>query len=136
MIRTIISSARCSQYVDTSGLDPLVQSGTMKCEAYARHPVIDKQINSGQNHWSDVEVLSLFCDGVQYTKRDSFFGLYIRNMRTNIEEMVFIIRTSHFILRGLILTSLRTNLWRVDHSDRWATTCAILSGGGEILRQR
>ena len=71
----------------------MVKNGTMDCDAYKKHPVISE--NTG--HWSDVEVVSVFSDGVQYSKRDSVIGFYIRNMRTNIEEMVFLIRTSHFI---------------------------------------
>ena len=70
----------------------MVESGVMQCGAYRDHPVIKEQIHTHETHWSNVEVLSLFCDGVSYTKRDSFFGLYIRNMRTGIEEMVFVIR--------------------------------------------
>jgi len=65
----------------------------MDCEAYKKHPVI--VANTG--HWSDVEVVSVFCDGVQYTKRDSFIGFYIRNLRTSIEELVFVVRTLHYI---------------------------------------
>ena len=91
--RTICSNARSSDHIDTSGVDPLVKSGTMNCEAYKKHPVIVG--NTG--HWSDVEIMSIFCDGVQYTKRDSFIGFYIRNLRTHIEEMVFVVRTLHHI---------------------------------------
>ena len=91
--RTIISNARSSHHIDTSGVDPLVKNGTMSCEAYKKHPVIVGHTG----HWSDVELVSVFCDGVQYTKRDSFIGFYIRNLRTSIEEMVFVVRTLHHI---------------------------------------
>jgi hypothetical protein len=82
----------------------------MSCKAYESHPVI--AANTG--HWSDVEVISLFSDGVQYTKRDSFIGFYIRNLRTNIEEMAFVVRTLLHIWLDLILTGLRTRLCMIN----------------------
>ena len=65
----------------------------MQCKAYLDHPVLNEQVHRLHKHWSDVEVISLFCDGVSYTKRDSFIGFYLRNMRTGAEEMSFVIRT-------------------------------------------
>ena len=85
-----MSNSRSSQSFDISKPDPLVESGLMQCEAYREHPVFQEHIP--YKHWSNIEVLSLFCDGVSYTKRDSFFGLYVRNMRTGSEAMVFVVR--------------------------------------------
>ena len=68
--------------------DPMLQNGACDVPLYVNHPVMQK---NQDKHWSRKLPVSIFFDGVLYSKRNSFFGFYVRNMRTGIEDMVFII---------------------------------------------
>ncbi len=60
------------------------------CQAWSEHPV--KVAGYRHRHWSEVRPCSLYWDAAQYTVRDSFFGLFIRCLRTGNQELVFIVR--------------------------------------------
>lgn len=61
-----------------------------KCQAWSEHPV--KVEGYHHRHWSEVLPCSLYWDAAQYTVRDSFFGMFIRCLRTGNQELVFIVR--------------------------------------------
>ena len=44
-------------------------------------------------HWSRIIPLSIYFDGVQYSKRDSFHGFYFRDLRKNETCLSFLLRT-------------------------------------------
>ena len=69
--------------------DPMDEDATSDVPLYVNHPVWQK---NQDRHWSRKLPVSIFFDGVLYSKRNSFFGFYVRNMRTGTEDMVFVIR--------------------------------------------
>jgi hypothetical protein len=76
---------------DTSEIDPLIESEHLNQDSFIQHDVV--RANRGLQ-WQQVRPVSLFFDGVAFSKRDSFFGFYVRCLRTNVEEVCFIIRPS------------------------------------------
>jgi hypothetical protein len=44
--------------------------------------------------WYRIVPGALYTDGVQYTNNDSFEGLYIRNLRSGVQELLSIFRSS------------------------------------------
>ena len=71
--------------------DPLLVSGQLDADTFLHHPVVVQ--NREKLHYSRIRPVSLFCDSAQYTKRDSFFGFYMRDMRTSREFVSFIVST-------------------------------------------
>ena len=54
------------------------------------HPVRIR--HKGSVHWSRIRPVSLYWDGVQYTIRDTFFGLYMRDLITNVSHLIVLVR--------------------------------------------
>ena len=70
-------------------VDPAIASGDLDADSFLHHPV--RQTSYKRLHYARVRPVSLFCDGFQYTKRDSAFGFYMRDMRTQREFVNFIV---------------------------------------------
>lgn len=105
---TSILKKACQTIVEPAGPDPLID-GTLSCPAFLDHPVRKAYMN--KLHWSRIRPTSIFFDGVSYTKNDQFYGLYIRDLRTGEEEVVFLVRSLALCLRVLLFrTSLQTDL--------------------------
>ena len=60
-----------------------IANGELDADSFLQHPV--HQQNREKLHHSRIRPVSLFCDSALYTKRDSFFGFYMRDMRTKRE---------------------------------------------------
>lgn len=69
--------------------DPMIASGEIDAVSFVQHPVRQKQLT--KLNYARIRPVSLFCDSALYTKRDSFFGFYMRDMRTKREFVNFII---------------------------------------------
>lgn len=70
-------------------VDPIISSGQLDADTFVKHPVVTRKKTT--LHYERIRPVSLFCDSAQYTKRDSFFGFYMRDMRTGREFVNFII---------------------------------------------
>lgn len=75
---------------DLPGEDPLVEEGTLDSPSLTEHIVYKQQ--KARVHWSKMIPIVLYYDGVGYTKRDSFHGVYMRDLRTMEEHIIFLIR--------------------------------------------
>ena len=62
-------------HVEPAGADPSILS------IYGSHPVVKKGLETGI-HWSRILALALYWDGVKYTSRDSFVGIFMTDYRT------------------------------------------------------
>jgi len=60
-------------------------------EAYTKHPVTVSAKQFGW-HWTRILPFALFWDGVVYSKKDSFWALFARNLRTQEQFLLWIIR--------------------------------------------
>lgn len=77
-------------FTDSNALDtvePKELQDKYRCQAWVDHPV---KVQS-TCHWSRIIPVSLYWDAAQYTIRDSYFGMFIRNLRTGDQELIFII---------------------------------------------
>ena len=71
-----------------SSSEPDDSSSNFDCEAW-RSSVVRR---SADKHWSRIIPVAFYMDGVQYGIRESFEGMYIRNLRTGIQYLVAILR--------------------------------------------
>ena len=70
-------------------VDPVIASGDIDADSFLHHPV--RQAKYKKLHYKRIRPVSLFCDSFLYTKRDSAFGFYMRDMRTQREFVNFIV---------------------------------------------
>ena len=70
-------------------VDPAIASGDIDADSFLHHPV--RQAKYMKIHYARIRPVTLFCDGFQCTKRDSAFGFYVRDMRTQREFVNFIV---------------------------------------------
>lgn len=73
------------------GPDPLLAENLLDQESFTKHPVV--QANK-ELHWSRIIPIAMYFDGVSYTKHDSFWAFYVRNLRTGVQELCILIRAS------------------------------------------
>ena len=69
-------------------VEPQSSFANFDCEVWESNPLRQ----STSLHWSRVIPVSLYLDGVQYGVRESFHGLYIRNLRSGVQHLMSIIR--------------------------------------------
>ena len=72
-------------------VDSLEDEDTFYHEAYTKHPVTVSAKQFGW-HWTRILPFALFWDGVVYSKKDSFWALFARNLRTQEQFLLWIIR--------------------------------------------
>ena len=72
----------------TSSTEPLSSSSRFQCKAWLESEVR----KSSDLHWSRIIPCSLYWDGFVYGVRESAVGVYIRNLRTNVQYLVAILR--------------------------------------------
>ena len=75
---------------EPSGEDPLVADNVLDQASFTEHPVVKQNANL---HWSYILPIAMYFDGVSYTKNDTFWAFYVRNLRTGIQELCILIRT-------------------------------------------
>ena len=90
----ILSEAHGGQTAP-SGDDPCADV----MNVFADHPVV-RQARIGGLHWSQVLIVCLYWDGVQYTTRDNFLAFYLNDMRTNKIHLLFLYRKSDLCACG------------------------------------
>ena len=61
-------------------------------DLYEHHPVTVEAFNTGFRR-EHVVPLSVYFDGVQYSKNENFLGFYITNLRTQRQRLVWLLRT-------------------------------------------
>ncbi|CAE7222610.1 unnamed protein product [Symbiodinium sp. CCMP2592] len=68
-------------------------------DLYCTHPVVQKAFQEGfrQEH---VVPLSVYFDGVQYTKNENFLGFYMTNLRSGKQQLVWLLRLSELCSCG------------------------------------
>ena len=82
----------CKDLLDSpqpDGEDICVHTDIVK---YKSHPTVQRA-QDDNIHWSRTIPVAIYFDGVQYSKRDSFFVLQLRNLRTDVCHVVSVIRT-------------------------------------------
>lgn len=72
----------------TTDREPDESQCNFDCEAWATNSVRAQS----SLHWSRIKPCSLYVDGVQYVVRESFQGMYLRDLRTGIQNLLCIIR--------------------------------------------
>lgn len=60
-------------------------------DKYASHPVTQEALNEGFSH-EQIQPISVYFDGVQYTKNENFLGFYVANLRTRQQRLVWLLR--------------------------------------------
>ena len=71
-------------------------------DLYEQHPVTLQASRDGIRR-EHVVPLSVYFDGVQYTKNENFLGFYVTNLRTNRQRLVWLLRTWESIVQTLNL---------------------------------
>ena len=61
-------------------------------DLYEQHPVTLQAFGDGFRR-EHVVPLSVYFDGVQYTKNENFLGFYVTNLRTGVQRLVWLLRT-------------------------------------------
>lgn len=90
-----IFSEEFSKHDDQSmgDVEPESTSKSYECQAYRDHPVT--LLGKAKSlHWSRVVPGVLYIDGVQFTKNDSFHGLFLRNQRSGYSHLLCLLRSS------------------------------------------
>lgn len=72
----------------TSSTEPLSSSSRFECKAWLEN----ETRKSSTLHWSRIIPCSLYWDGFLYGVRESAVGIYIRNLRTNVQHLMAIFR--------------------------------------------
>ena len=68
-------------------VEPKEVEDKYRCTAWLNHPVKTQSTRD----WTRCIPGSLYWDAAQYTVRDNFFGMFIRNLRTGNQELIFIV---------------------------------------------
>jgi hypothetical protein len=74
-------------HVEPTCEEPVLEE--LDCSKWRDNPVRKRH---EKVHWSRIVPTALYWDGVQYTIRDSFFGLYIRDLRSSVSHLVVLVR--------------------------------------------
>ena len=60
-------------------------------DLYAKHPVTVKAFEQGFKR-EQVVPISVYFDGVQYSKNENFLGFYVTNLRTGKQRLLWLLR--------------------------------------------
>ena len=60
-------------------------------DKYANHPVTQEALNEGFTY-EQIQPISVYFDGVQYSKNENFLGFYVANLRTRQQRLVWLLR--------------------------------------------
>ena len=92
----IFSKEFAGDHVSLEREEPQDLQDKYACKAWLEHPL--KVNNTG--HWSRLVPCSLYWDAAQYSIRDNFFGLFMRNLRSGLQELLFIVRFKLICLKS------------------------------------
>ena len=70
-----------------------LQGDSMLGDLYEKHPVTLGALRDGFER-QHIVPLSIYFDGVQYTKNDNFLGFYMTSLRTKQQRLLWLLRTS------------------------------------------
>ena len=82
-----------SQPPEPADVSSFLEPDASLSDLYIKHPVTIKAFEQGfkQEH---VVPISVYFDGVQYTKNENFLGFYVTNLRTGVQRLVWLLRIS------------------------------------------
>jgi len=61
----------------------------LDCHKWSDHPVRNR--HKDRLHWSRIVPAAMYWDGVQYTIRDNFFAIYLRDLREGISHVLVVV---------------------------------------------
>ena len=65
-------------------------------EPYVNHPVVQKAFREGFRQ-EQIVPLSVYFDGVQYTKNENFLGFYMTNLRSGKQQLVWLLSALDYV---------------------------------------
>ena len=77
-------------HVDTNDTQTPTHVHDLDCRKWREHPVRQRHAHILPS--SRIRPVALYWDGVQYTERDNFFGLFIRDLLTGVSHLMVVVR--------------------------------------------